>query len=484
MGGVSVGFAMYDIPFLVISLLLLVIFFYKKRSNFTIEGPMYLYKTKFGLKLIDWFGKKHARWLRPLEYVVIFCGYILMVFGVWLIAYSAYVYIKYPAVMDLVRAPPIFPIFPYFTKFFGLSTFFPPFYFTYFIIAIAIVAVSHEFAHGIFARLNNIRIKSTGFGFLRLFKLPLPLFGAFVEQDDRDMQKRSKFAQLSVLGAGVFANILLAGLFLVFFWLFFIVTFQPLGVAFSDYAVNSVNISSITAIEGQKITDVSSIGEINLSDDADFISVGINDVLYYTTPYVLQETLKKDIGLLGVYGDSPAFNAKLKGAIISFDGKKISSREDLINGILGKKPGDKVEIETWYDGEIEYYEIILSERAGKAYLGISTPGAQKGRGLLLYINMLTPKINNYFTGVVYESKIGDFGLFVFNLFWWIVVINALVALFNMIPVGIFDGGRFFMLTMWGITGSKKVGEVAFKWSTIIMLGFFALMMVRWLFGYF
>jgi len=478
------GFALYDITFLIISLVALSIFFYKKRKNFSVEGPMYLYRTKFGLKLIDWFGKKHAGWLRPLQYAVIFCGYVLMFFGVWLIAYSAYIYVRYPAVVKMVRAPPIFPIFPYFTKFFGLSTFFPPFYFTYFIIAIAIVAVSHEFAHGIFARLNNIRIKSTGFGFLRLFKLPLPLLGAFVEQDDKDMQRRSKFAQLSVLGAGVFANILLSGIFLVFFWLFFIGTFQPLGVSFDDYAVNLVNVSSITAIEGQKIIDVANIDKISLPSNATFVSVEIDDTLYYTTPFVLRETLKKNISLLGVYDNAPAFNAKLKGAILSFDGRKINSREDLINAILGKKPGDRVKIETWYNSEKETYELVLSERGGVAYLGVATPGVQKGRGLLLYINMLTPKINNYFTGVVYESKIGEFGLFIFNLFWWIVIINALVALFNMIPVGIFDGGRFFMLTIWGITGSKKIGESAFKWSTIAVLSLFALMMIRWVFGYF
>ena len=46
--------------------------------------------------------------------------------------------------------------------------------------ALAIVAIPHEFAHGIFARLNNLRVKSSGFA---LFG---PILAAFVEPDEKD----------------------------------------------------------------------------------------------------------------------------------------------------------------------------------------------------------------------------------------------------------------------------------------------------------
>ena len=64
------------------------------------------------------------------------------------------------------------------------------------------------------------------------------------------------------------------------------------------------------------------------------------------------------------------------------------------------------------------------------------------------------------------------------------MINLLVALFNMLPVGIFDGGRFFYLTVWGITGSEKIGMKAFKFMTWLIIGVFALLMSRWIIGFF
>ena len=59
------------------------------------------------------------------------------------------------------------------------------------------------------------------------------------------------------------------------------------------------------------------------------------------------------------------------------------------------------------------------------------------------------------------------------------IINLLVALFNMLPLGILDGGRFFYLTVWGITRSEKVGKKAYSLMTWILLASLALLMVRW-----
>ena len=75
--------------------------------------------------------------------------------------------------------------------------------------------------------------------------------------------------------------------------------------------------------------------------------------------------------------------------------------------------------------------------------------------------------------------LGDFGIFIYNLFWWIVLISLSVALTNMLPMGMFDGGRFFMLTVWGITGNKKIAEGAFKWATWIILALVVVLMIKW-----
>ena len=82
--------------------------------------------------------------------------------------------------------------------------------------------------------------------------------------------------------------------------------------------------------------------------------------------------------------------------------------------------------------------------------------------------------------VYYESTFGDAGQFIYHFLWWTVLISLSVALVNMLPLGIFDGGRFFYLTIWGITGSKKVGEIAFKLSTYLLLLVIVALMVKWL----
>jgi len=203
-----VSFIVYDLVFLVLFTIAAFLFFYKNKQNVKRQGWIFLYHSKVGLQFIDWVAKKFEKILRPMEYVVITSGYILMASIVWLLTFSVYRYVTLPIPEQLVNIPPIAPLIPYFPRLFNLDAFFPPLYFTYFLIALAIVAVSHEFAHGFFARLNGIKIKTTGLAFFG------PFFGAFVEPDEKKMYKSKKFSQLSILAAGTFANVVLTVIFI------------------------------------------------------------------------------------------------------------------------------------------------------------------------------------------------------------------------------------------------------------------------------
>ncbi|KXB05484.1 hypothetical protein AKJ50_00850 [candidate division MSBL1 archaeon SCGC-AAA382A13] len=75
--------------------------------------------------------------------------------------------------------------------------------FTAGVIAIVIVLLTHEPAHGIMARIMDIDIKSTG---LALF-LIIP--GAFVEEDEEEFENSSSWSRIQVAGAGPFANLVL-----------------------------------------------------------------------------------------------------------------------------------------------------------------------------------------------------------------------------------------------------------------------------------
>ena len=202
---VLTGFEILDISLLAVLLVVLSYYLYKNRSKLNKEGILYLYKTSWGIKLINFVGKKYKKTLYVLSYVSIAIGYFLMVTIVYMFGQTVFIYLTDPAITDAIKAPPIAPVIPYFPQLFGLSEFFPAFYGIYFIVAILLVATLHEFSHGIFARRFGIKIKTTGFAFLKFFPA---IFGAFVEQDEKQMTKASKFQQMAVLSAGVFANVI------------------------------------------------------------------------------------------------------------------------------------------------------------------------------------------------------------------------------------------------------------------------------------
>ena len=174
-----------------------------------------MYRTQFGIKAIDYVAKKYKKSLNVLQYISIICGFMLMILILVLFFQITYIYVSSPEIVKSVKVPPVIPLIPYLPEIFNID-FLPPFYFTYWILILAIIAISHEFAHGIFAKFHNIKIKSTGFGFLG------PFLAAFVEPDEKQMNKKSIKAQLSVLCAGTFANIIMSIIFTIVLVLFFL----------------------------------------------------------------------------------------------------------------------------------------------------------------------------------------------------------------------------------------------------------------------
>lgn len=465
-----VSFITYDLIFLVLFTLAVTLFLYTKRHNLKRQGLLYLYRTKVGIRFIEWTSRKFPKTLKASQYLIVTSGYILMATMSYMIVKFSYVYITSPTIAKAIKIPVIIPLVPYLPRIFNLD-FLPPFYFTYWIIILAIIAVPHEFAHGIFARLNKIRIHSTGFGFLG------PFLAAFVEPDEKQMEKAKKFPQLSILAAGTFANILFTIIFALIFWLFFISIFTPAGAIFNTYAANIIPISGIDSIDNNKINSLDEMHSlINL--DNKFTEVEINGSKLYINSNQLIYAIENNVELIPAAMDSPAFRAELSGAITQIDDKKITNLEELRETLQTYSPGDKITIKTIKDEATKDYKIELEELDGKAFLGIGVIQPQQKGAFMSKIYVIISKIKDPFT--YYESSIGNLGIFIYNLLWWIVLINISVALVNMLPVGIFDGGRFFYLTVWGLTGSKKIGERAFKFSTYFMLFLIVALMVKWI----
>lgn len=432
---------------------------------------MFLYHTQWGVKIMDQWAQKYKRLLRPLQYVIVVVGFILLIAMSWLLVTTVYDYVTSPFLAKALKIPPLLPLFPYFPQLFKIESIFPPFYFTYFLVAIAIVAIVHEFSHGLFARLHKVRIKSTGIAFFG------PFFGAFVEQDDRDMKKIKKFPQMAILAAGVFANVLMTILFGFILWGFFALSFAPAGVNFNTYTTAIVNVSAITAIGGIPLANFE-LANLNES----LIAISTPEGRYFVPGTPLKTAIENNVPAITTYDDAPAINARLKGTILSIDGMPTRSIEELRAAIASRRPGDRVTLATLQDDATVEYTLALGEREGRAYLGIgvSKPSQSGFKG---FVSKVIYSIKDPFTYYA-PTWGGDFAWFLYYLLWWVFMINLLVALFNMLPLGMLDGGRFFYLAIWSLTGKEQWGKNAYKIASWFFVALLALMMVRWVFVFF
>ena len=126
--------------------------------------------------------------------------------------------------------------------------------FWYWLLAIFLIAIVHEFSHGIVARAHNIPVKNTGLVFLG------PIIGAFVEPDEDKLGKESDIKQYSVLAAGSFSNILLALVALCLLNFVFAplqeTMIEPTGFTFDAYYNQSFPFAQSGILPGTLITGI------------------------------------------------------------------------------------------------------------------------------------------------------------------------------------------------------------------------------------
>ncbi|MBI2101611.1 site-2 protease family protein [Candidatus Woesearchaeota archaeon] len=237
----------------IVFLIVLTILVFLKRKNLDTKQiiPYFLYfsmyRTKFGLGLMDKLSKKCGRFIVYAGYAGVFAGFAGMAFiGFMLAASLVDIFVKPEAAQGVGLVLP----------FKAKGVFFVPFF--YWIISIFVIAVVHEFAHGLIARAHNLRVKSSGFAFLGIAIPIIP--AAFVEPDEKELRKRSHKEQLSVFAAGPFSNIIAA--FLCLAILSFLIAplanaaIEPNGVKITDYVRGKGNEKFPAENAGMKIGEV------------------------------------------------------------------------------------------------------------------------------------------------------------------------------------------------------------------------------------
>tara|TARA_Y100000310_G_C20695243_1_gene825205 strand:- start:739 stop:1791 length:1053 start_codon:yes stop_codon:yes gene_type:complete len=232
-----------------------------------------MYRTKFGLNAMDKWAGKFNKTMKYVGYLGIAIGFIGMIFLSFTLIQNLYNLFITPE-----AAPGVGLVLPFKAK----GVFYVPFF--YWIISIFIIALVHEFAHGIIARAHGIKVKSSGFAFLAVLVPIIP--AAFVEPDEKILRKRPYKQQLSVFAAGPLANIILA------------------------FAVLGLMIPLVNGIVEKEGVEITGFIEDEKKFPAEAAGIGAGEV------------------------------------VIEIDGSKISTTKNFIEIMEGKKPGTSIKLKT------------------------------------------------------------------------------------------------------------------------------------------
>ncbi|HDS59806.1 MAG TPA: peptidase M50, partial [Thermoplasmatales archaeon] len=189
----------------------------RERASLSLWGPILMWKTEKGKKLIARIARKRRFW-RIYADAGIVISLVVMVATFALILWNVYLTFQIapenaPSPQMLIGLPGINPVIPI----------------GYGILAIAVAIIVHEFSHGILAMVGKIKVKALG-----LIFLIVPI-GAFVEPDEEEMEQVSARKRSRVFAAGPTTNLILA---------------LACALVFSSLLVGSVS----PAVEGVMVT--------------------------------------------------------------------------------------------------------------------------------------------------------------------------------------------------------------------------------------
>ncbi|MFH1445420.1 MAG: site-2 protease family protein [Nanoarchaeota archaeon] len=430
----------------------IVLILFKDRKNVERQSVMFLRKTQRGKATIIKIGTSFRRFWKVVGTIGVVTGFIASMFiFYWLVdnllkvftteTVSAGLAIVLPAATTTANIGPGYLLVP----------------FWYWIISIGLLVLVHEGFHGIMAAMENVRIRSLGWGVLAI----LPL--AFVEPDEKQIAKKSTLSQLRVYAAGSFANFLLALLAFSILTITLPGLFMSSGVGYqgliTDYPADLVNISGgIIAINGQPIQNTYDL-------DTVLSSVGSGktiDIKTYNGKEELEftlETASKPVPLF-----KPSFMDNLVASIDSVIPNTIDFSKSI--GALSEKSWTELKM------EIQYWEYMkdnyphLEQKASKNIMELEQEVEQLPEpGFIGIIGVYD--VNELKTEFVAFAPVIEFTS---GLLFFLFLINLGVGLANLLPIKPLDGGR-----MWHILLVRYIPKKAdsimkiVSWATLLIL---------------
>jgi len=381
---------------------------YLNRKKFDIQAKFIaLYRTKIGIKLM----KKITGFIPGLLNIFGLIGIVIAYLGLFWISYlltkGFFQFFIKPA-----AEPVLGLVLP------GITT---PLWYT--LISIFIVAVVHEFSHGVISTLYKVRVKNTGIVFFG------PIFGAFVEPDEKKLVKKKRLKQLAVFSAGPVANIALALILILLFG------FALPGLDFFGLDLSIPhNVTAKTAIID--------FGEL--------------------APYMIDY---KGLEIKKITADSAAEEAGLEKnmLITGINNISIKNETQFFRALANLTP-DKT--------------IILNADSKDYQLTTKQSITNASRGIIGVSFKAIPEYSEWSIG-----KFGRFGsalLYHFiNILMWLIILNFGIGLANLLPLGPVDGGRILHTTLLGFLNKKQAYKI---WKSISLICLF-LIIINLVFPY-
>ncbi len=327
---------------------LLAVWVYRDRKKFERDSIFLLRRTKHGRAALTWLGTRFPRFWLVVGFFSVLTGFVVSVLGTKML--FDYLMAAIAAGSSVPNLALLLPS-PTSETVFGFGYLAVPFW--DWIICIALLALVHEGFHGIFTARERTRIKSIGFGLLAVIPL------AFVEPDEKQLEKKGVWPQLRVFSAGSFANFLLGALSMVLMIMIATTAYAPAGVDFQTYPSTTVNVSSIQAVGGHSVTGADDIVSV-LQD------FGENDTLSITTQnetyYLKRAYIERQFGSgassnLVVFLDYPAARVGIEGTIVAVDGVKTDDPKDLSLALETVGPGSSAAITVRSNGHDETFQV-------------------------------------------------------------------------------------------------------------------------------
>jgi membrane-associated protease RseP (regulator of RpoE activity) len=390
----------YEIALLLVALYIAIVYALYRSGRIgpdralSLFGPALMTKTRKGRNLLDRWGRFRRFWSVVGDLGIVLAAAAMATIFLLLLVGAVLSFRLTPAQAPSPAEALGLP---------GINPFIPV---VYGILALIVGIVLHELLHGIIARSQKIGVKSLG---ILWFVVPI---GAFVEQDDTEMQAASRRKRDRVAAAGVLANFALAILFFALLSGLVATSVAPnangVGVASVQSGTPAANASLaagdiITAVNGTNTSTVSMF----------------ETVLSHTTP-----------------GENVtvAYYSVSLGRVTSTVVELAPSPSVKGRGFLG------VEVNGITPTEMR--QVLISPLA-------SDQGPLTGTADLLVLPLaeLEPvqgPTMNYFhlTGIFAGANPNDFW-FGANVLYWLAWMDLLLGLSNALPLIPLDGGLLF-----------------------------------------